>query len=86
MKKALILDRTQRQWADLGSVAQACITSPDLCTDDGASVSFWVKFGDAHDRSTLVSTFESSVLNGQHGEYIGPSNSYFLINEGLGNM
>ena len=36
------LDRTPRQWVDLGIHTEACMTRPETCGGAGGAISLWV--------------------------------------------
>ena len=36
------MDRTKRQWIDLGVHTEACMTQPETCGSAGGAVSFWI--------------------------------------------
>ena len=37
------MNRTKRQWIDLGVHTEACITHPETCGAAGGSVAFWMR-------------------------------------------
>ena len=39
------MDRTKRQWVDLGMFKAACITHPETCGAAGGAVSFYMRVG-----------------------------------------
>ena len=43
---ALTVDRTTRQWVDLGIHTEACMTQPDTCGAAGGAISMWVRVTD----------------------------------------
>ena len=36
------MDRTSRQWIDVGIHTEACMTKPETCGSAGGAVSFWI--------------------------------------------
>ena len=42
VNKAFRLDRTKKQWVELGDLTTACFTVPESCGPEGAAVSFWI--------------------------------------------
>ena len=55
---AWTVDRTRRQWIDMGIVTGACMLSPASCTAGGA-ISFWLNIPDA---ATLPGEIRRGIL------------------------
>ena len=43
---ALTLDKSKKQWADMGIHTKACITRPETCGAAGGAISVWIKIVD----------------------------------------
>ena len=46
MSFALSVDRTKKQWIDLGIHTEACMTRPETCGEAGGAISLWVNLID----------------------------------------
>ena len=66
---AWTVDRTNRQWIDLGNHAEACMTQPETCGHLGGSTSVWMKLIDCPSAAGIISSFGSST-----GSLIGCKN------------
>ena len=43
VKSAISLDRTRKQWVDLGVLKEACITRPETCGAAGGAITLWIR-------------------------------------------
>ena len=67
---ALSLDRTKRQWVDLGIHTEACMTRPETCGAAGGAVSLWVRVS-ASSSGGIVSTLAYGFTTGFNILYYG---------------
>ena len=61
VNSALILDRTKRQWIDLGTRTEACMTQPETCGATGGAISMWLKIVDCPEGCGVISSHESGT-------------------------
>ena len=59
VNKALIVDRTKKQWVDLGIHTKACMTRPETCGAAGGTISLWIRVIDCPSIGGIVSSYAS---------------------------
>ena len=66
-----MLNRTQRQWVDLGFQTEACMTRPETCDAAGGTISLWVNAIECPEYAGIVSSYAgntSSMVICAHSE------------------
>ena len=74
MKKALALDRTKKQWVDLGIQTENCMTQPETCGEAGGAISVWMKL---NDHGTRYYGLISTCIYGHSGPVFYTNSAYF---------
>ena len=59
VNNAIVTNSSQKQWVDLGSMSDACITLPDTCGPEGAAVAVWVKIYECANSNGFLSSLKS---------------------------
>ena len=54
---------TDSQWVDLGMLSQACITIPETCGSDGATMSVWLKIVECPPGGDVISSRPAKVTS-----------------------
>ena len=55
------MNRTNKQWVDLGDLSVACITRPETCGPEGAAISVWLRLDALSANSGIISSKGSST-------------------------
>ena len=69
---ALSLDRTKRQWIDLGYQTKTCMARPETCGAAGGAISMWVNILHRHGKYGIV----SSIRYGKSGSTVYLEHNY----------
>ena len=75
MNNAWTVDRTKKQWIDLGIHTDACMTQPDTCDATGGAISVWVKVIECNEYDGIISSLTGSP-NKSTGSAIDCWNGY----------
>ena len=59
------MDDTKRQWADLGTLTEACIVRPETCGAEGGALAMWIRRKPSNGANQGV--FSSAASNGTSG-------------------
>ena len=65
VNNALIVDRTKKQWVDLGIHTKACMARPETCGVAGDAMSLWIRVIDCPTIGGIVSSY-ASFKTGSH--------------------
>ena len=49
-------DRAQKQWVDLGTHTEVCMTQPETCGAAGGAIGFWIKVDHCFNVGGIIST------------------------------
>ena len=58
MNNAWTVDRTKKQWIDLGINTKACMTQPETCGAADGGISLWVNVIDCPSAGGIVSSLQ----------------------------
>ena len=61
VNNAWTVDRTKRQWVDLGIDTEACMTLPETCGAAGGAISLWMNVIDCQWFGGTVSSLKSGT-------------------------